>query len=75
MPDRQIAAVEVLAQGPEWKTGKVQKLFRVAVPESAGTSDYHVTADGQRFVVNTLLAYPPVPPVQVVVNWTALLVR
>lgn len=74
-PDSQIAAVEVLAQGAEWKTGSVQKLFRVAVPEFAGISDYHVTADGQRFVVNTLLAYPPVPPVQVVVNWTSLLVR
>lgn len=74
-PDSQIASVEVLAQGAEWKTGRVQKLFRVAVPEFAGTSDYHVTADGQRFVVNTLLAYPPVPPVEVVFNWTSLLGR
>jgi Tol biopolymer transport system component len=74
-PDSQIASVEVLAQGAEWRAGKVEKLFRVAAPESAKTSNYHVTADGQRFVVNTLLGYRPVPPVQVVVNWTTLLER
>ena len=72
-PDSQIASVEVAARGTEWRTGKVEKLFRVAVAEYGGTSDYHVTADGKLFVVNTILGYRPVPPVHVVVNWTALL--
>jgi eukaryotic-like serine/threonine-protein kinase len=74
-PDSQIASVEVAARGTEWRTGRVEKLFRVAVPEYGGTSDYHVTADGKLFVVNTILGYRPVPPVQVVVNWTALVAR
>jgi len=74
-PDSQIASVEVTARGTAWRTGRVEKLFRISVADYAGPSDYHVTADGKLFVVNTILAYRPVPPVQVVVNWTALVAR
>jgi eukaryotic-like serine/threonine-protein kinase len=74
-PDGQIASVEVPAPGTEWRTGKVQRLFRATVSDFAVTSDFDVTADGQQFVVNTLIGHQPVPPVQVLFNWTALLVR
>jgi hypothetical protein len=52
---------------------KPRNLFRAIVPAPATSSTYHVTADGKRFVVNTLLGYPPVPPVLVVVHWPQLL--
>jgi Tol biopolymer transport system component len=74
-PDGQIASVEIAASGTEWRTGKVERLFRVAVPDSGRSSDYHVRADGKLFVVNTILGYRPVPPVQVVVSWTSLIAR
>ena len=71
-PEGHIISVDV-APTTTWRTGKPRVLFRASVPEAAGTSEYHVTADGQLFVVNTILGYPAVPPVQVVVNWTGLL--
>jgi hypothetical protein len=45
----------------------------VSTPGPTGSANYHVTADGQTFVVNTILAYLPLPPVQVIVNWPAVL--
>ena len=65
-------SVDVAASGT-WRAGKPRELFRVSTPEPAGSSNYHVTADGQTFVVNTILSYLPLPPIQVVVNWTGLL--
>jgi hypothetical protein len=40
----------------------------------AGMYQYDVTADGQRFLVNTLVEAHP-PPITVVLNWTAGLKR
>jgi hypothetical protein len=36
---------------------------------------YDVTADGQRFLVNTLVEASPAPPITVVLNWIAGLKR
>ncbi|MBI3330168.1 MAG: hypothetical protein HYZ81_26100, partial [Nitrospinae bacterium] len=41
----------------------------------AGMYHYDVTADGQRFLVNTVVEEPPAPPITVVLNWTAGLKR
>jgi serine/threonine protein kinase/Tol biopolymer transport system component len=41
----------------------------------AGMYQYDVTADGQRFLVNTLVEEPPAPPITVVLNWIAGLKR
>jgi serine/threonine protein kinase len=41
----------------------------------AGMYQYDVTADGQRFLVNTLVEDSPAPPITVVLNWTAGLKR
>jgi Tol biopolymer transport system component len=72
--DSYLASVPV-TPGETWQPQKAQVLFRASVPDPAGTSDYHVTGDGKLFVVNTILGYPSVPPVQVVVGWTQLLGR
>ncbi len=72
--DKTIVSVDVAASGT-WHAGKPHELFRVSTPGPTGSSNYHVTADGQTFVVNTILAYLPLPPVQVIVNWTGLLKR
>ena len=37
----------------------------------AGMYHYDVTADGQHFLVNTLVEEPPVSPITVVLNWIA----
>jgi serine/threonine protein kinase len=73
--DGYIAAVAVQPHGDTLLLEKPVKLFPVKVPGPGTTSNFHVSGDGKRFVVNTLLGYPPVPPVHVVVNWTRLLQR
>ena len=56
--DKTIVSVDVAASGT-WHAGKPHELFRVSTPGPTGSSNYHVTADGQTFVVNTILAYLP----------------
>jgi hypothetical protein len=41
--------------------------------DSSGASEYDVTADGQRFLVNMVVAEARTLPITVVVNWTAAL--
>ncbi len=72
--DGYVAAVSVKT-GENLDPQKPRVLFRASVPDPAKTSDFHVTEDGKLFVVNTIVGYPQVPPVHVVVNWTALLGR
>jgi serine/threonine-protein kinase len=72
--DGVVAAVDVSTDGTRLHTGQPKYLFRANTPEFL-TSNFHVTRDGQTFVVNTLIAYPHVPPVRVVVNWTRALDR
>ncbi len=58
-----------------FSTGRPHRLFTVALLDLHGPSDYAVSPDGRRFVVNTVLGPPLIPPIQVVVNWTALASR
>jgi Tol biopolymer transport system component len=71
--DRMLTAVTV--SGTEWKPSKPQPLFRVTIPDLTGDTDYTVSPDGRFLVVNTFIAEPRVPPIDVVLNWTALLAR
>ena len=73
--DGRLASVAVTPTGDTLVLEKPRILFRAIVPSPGITSNFHVTGDGKRFVVNTLLGYPPVPPVHVVVHWTGLLER
>ena len=56
-----------------WEKSRPTPLFHIDVPEIAGSGDYTVSADGERIVVNTFIADPVVPPIDVVVNWPGLL--
>lgn len=60
---------------PGWRSASPTPLFRVSVPDLAGNLDYSPGPGGQTFVVNVFVADPLVPPIDVVVNWTSLLVR
>jgi Tol biopolymer transport system component len=70
-----VASVALKPEGDILVPQRAEKLFRVTVPGPSVWSNFHVSGDGKRFVVNTLLGYPPVPPVHVVVNWARLLDR
>jgi serine/threonine protein kinase len=72
-PDGMLMAA-TLANGG-WEKSRPTALFHLSVPDLADSGDYSVSADGQRIVVNTFISDPLVPPIEVVVNWTALLAR
>jgi eukaryotic-like serine/threonine-protein kinase len=63
------------ASGPQWHQARPTPLFRVSVPDLTGCLDYAVAPDGQTFVVNVFVSDPVVPPIDVVTNWTSLLVK
>ena len=49
-------AVPVTTDGSTFEAGTARALFNVEIPEAVAPyrSDYAVTADGQKFLVNTL---------------------
>lgn len=61
--------------GANWQRGRPSPLFRVSVPDLTGCGDYTVSYDGESFVVNLFVADPIVPPIDVVANWPALLIK
>jgi Tol biopolymer transport system component len=69
--DRKLMAVPVAADAQTLSAGVPAPLFDVDVPEPNAPypNDYAVSADGQRFLVNTLLDQPNGPSLAVVLNW------
>jgi eukaryotic-like serine/threonine-protein kinase len=68
--DGTLMAVEIdYADGPQ--PGTPRELF--AMPE--GNRFYLPAPDGQRFLIMVETAPPPQSPIEVVVNWTAMLAR
>jgi Tol biopolymer transport system component len=67
--DATLMAAEVTAAGASFRVGAVRPLFKMAVggPRYA----YDVSADGQRFLVNTIIERTGSAPITVVVNWPA----
>ena len=63
----------VTTDGPTFSVGAPHALFDVEVPEPVAPypTDYAVTADGQRFLVNTVVDQPTRPALTVILNWTA----
>jgi hypothetical protein len=57
-----------------FKPGTARELFDVVVPMFGNVyrTNYTVSADGQRFLVNTRVESTP-PPISVIVNWPSLL--
>ena len=71
--DGKLTAVPVTTDGATFSAGTPHALFDVEVPEPNPPypTDYAVTADGQRFLVNTVVDQPTRPALTVILNWTA----
>ena len=75
--DRTVTAVQVQSQGG-FKAGAPQPLFRTRVAAFGAEMwkpQYAVAADGQRFLINTIVEDAAKPPVTVVLNWPDVLRR
>jgi roadblock/LC7 domain-containing protein len=55
----------------QFDAGVPQALFLTGAPSFTGSQVYDVTKDGKRFLVNARPQQSGVPPLTVVVNWTA----
>ena len=69
-----------LARGPlklEDALKMAIEVFDVEIlePTAPYPTDYAVSADGQRFLVNTVVDQPARPALTVILNWTAALIR
>jgi eukaryotic-like serine/threonine-protein kinase len=66
-----LTAVPVTTEGAAFAAGTPHPLFDVAVPEPTAPypTDYAVIADGQRFLVNTVVDQPMRPALTVILNW------
>jgi serine/threonine protein kinase/Tol biopolymer transport system component len=70
-PDKKLMAVEVNESAGTFEVGLTKPLFEIGIVSEPSPSNYDVTADGQRFLVNTNVEKNV--PVTVVMNWTAKL--
>jgi hypothetical protein len=69
--DGTLFVTAVDGRGSEFVINDTRRLFQAQVRPVGWPGD--VTADGQRFLLNTLLADPFAAPLTLVVNWPALL--
>jgi Tol biopolymer transport system component len=74
-PQGKLTAVPVVTGEAAFTAGMPRALFDVEVPEPTAPfpTHYAVTADGQRFLVNTVIDQPTRPSLTVIFNWTAAL--
>jgi eukaryotic-like serine/threonine-protein kinase len=70
-PDNRLMAATVNGKRSSFEVGEVKPLFETHTISGLGNSRYDVTADGQRFLVNTATEARAAEPITVVVNWTA----
>ena len=69
-PDRKLMTVEVKATATTFETARPRELFQTRVASAVFfIPSYDVTADGQRFLINTALEAEGPPPITVVMNW------
>ena len=74
--DGQMMSVAVLAGGPEFEYGAAKALFKTRMQARARLfHEYDVTADGQRFLIGTLIGESKAAPPKVILNWAADLKR
>ena len=67
-----MVSVPVNGQGPEFAVDTEHRLFSTHATTS-GRSPYDVSADGQRFLINTVVEAVAPSPITLVVNWAAAL--
>jgi dipeptidyl aminopeptidase/acylaminoacyl peptidase len=73
-PDSTLMAVDVSTSPSGFRAGQPRALFKAAINtlgNPIGLFHYAVAADGQRFLVASLLGGEAPPPVTVVLNWAA----
>jgi hypothetical protein len=70
-PDNKLMAAAVNGRGSKFEIGAIRPLFETRVAVGAGIRRYDVSADGQRFLINTVPEQAESAPIAVVVNWTA----
>jgi Tol biopolymer transport system component len=68
-PDRKLVAAAVNGRGASFEVGAVKPLFETRIP--GPRYEYAVTADGQRFLINTESEQAGATPITVVTNWMA----
>jgi serine/threonine protein kinase len=69
-PDKKLMAVEIKA-GSGFEVGVPRVLFNTQIKVTDPFFEYDVSADGERFLVNTVAAEERSKPITVVQNWTA----
>ncbi|MEQ1760493.1 MAG: protein kinase [Vicinamibacterales bacterium] len=69
-PDRKIVAAAVNGRGASFEVGAVKPLFETSIVTGM-RHGYAVTADGQRFLINTDSEQAAATPITVVTNWDA----
>jgi Tol biopolymer transport system component len=69
--DRKLMAVPVTIDGDSFSAGVPRPLFDIDLPEPTAPypGDYAVSADGQRFLVNTVVDQPDRSSLSIVLNW------
>jgi hypothetical protein len=70
-PGGKLMVASVSGKGAGFEVGAVKPLFATRVIAFAGLYEYAVSADGQRFLVNTAPEQATSSPITVVLNWTA----
>jgi Tol biopolymer transport system component/predicted Ser/Thr protein kinase len=69
-PDYRLMAASVSGKGPGFEVGAVKSLFATRIV-GGGDYQYDVSADGQRFLIDTSPEQATSAPITVVLNWTA----
>jgi Tol biopolymer transport system component len=74
-PDNRLMAVTVEGKGTGFQVGAVQALFQLPMTGVQARYTYDVSADGQRFLLNTIPEQRAAAqtPLTLVINWPALL--
>ena len=70
-PDNKLMVAAVNGRGSSFEVGAVKPLFRDARGGRRCVTPYAVSADGQRFLINTVPEQAESAPITVVLNWTA----
>ena len=71
-PDRSFMSVPVSGSGPQFQAGTPVRLFSFDVQMTPGAV-FDMTADGQRFIVNTAIPSRMPPSLVLITNWPSLL--
>jgi hypothetical protein len=72
-----LMAVDVATDGVDFAARMPRALFDVDIAEATTPypSDYAVSTDGQRFLINAVVDQPSRPPLTVILNWPTALGR